>query len=396
MHTDQQPKTCVVAGHLCLDVVPPFVGQGDFASMFQPGRLLETGPALMSTGGAVSNTGLALHKLGISTRLMGKIGDDVFGQVVLNLISSLDKCLVEDMKIVSGEASSYTIILNPPRTDRIFLHCTGTNDTFGADDIDYKLLGAVDLFHFGYPQLMKQMYQHEGAPLLEIFKRAKATGVTTSLDTAMPDSNAPAGRANWAAILKSVLPYVDLFVPSIEEILLMLYPDIFAKISKQQQAITPALASTVAGDLLAMGAKVVLLKAGSLGLYLRTAGEDALAELGRARPANWPRWANREVWAPVFEVEVVGTTGAGDTTIAGFLAAFLRDLLPHEVATMAAAVGACNVEAADAVTGVRSWDQTVARLKSGWPRQQLTFADPGWYFDNSRQLWVGPHDARRQ
>ena len=65
-------KSCIVAGHICLDVIPELLSQGDFAASFLPGRLLETGPVVMATGGAVSNTGQALHKLGIPTRLMGQ------------------------------------------------------------------------------------------------------------------------------------------------------------------------------------------------------------------------------------------------------------------------------------------------------------------------------------
>jgi sugar/nucleoside kinase (ribokinase family) len=185
-------------------------------------------------------------------------------------------------------------------------------------------------------------------------------------------------------------------VPSIEEILLMLYPDTFKEVTAQIRQITPSLASEVASDLLDMGVKIVLLKAGHLGLYLRTADENTLADMGRARPTDLTRWASREFWSPVFEVEVVGTTGAGDATIAGFLAGLLHDLLPTEVATMAAAVGACNVEAADAVSGIRSWKETVARVEAGWSRQKLDFDEPGWYFDEVRQLWVGPNDATRQ
>ncbi len=386
-------KTCVVAGHICLDIIPPLVGTGDFETTFRPGRLLETGPVLMSTGGPVSNTGLALHKLGINTRLMGKVGGDAFGQIVLNLVKAVDERLVGGMSVVPGEASSYSVILNPPNTDRIFLHCTGSNDTFGPADVNYDLLRQVNLFHFGYPQLMKRMYQRDGVELVEIFKRAKATGVTTSLDTAMPDPNAPMGRANWPLIFKETLPYVDLFAPSLDEILLMLYPAIFNEVVAQTRPITPALASQVADELLALGAKVVMLKAGHLGLYVRTADESRLANLGRARPTDLNRWANRELWAPVFKVTMVGATGSGDATIAGFLAAFLRNLLPTEVATMAAAVGACNVEAADAVSGIRSWAETVARVKAGWLRQTLNFTDPGWHFDETRQLWIGPQDA---
>jgi len=395
MSTSTQPKTCVVAGHICLDVIPTLLGQGDFASTFQPGRLLEAGAAVMSTGGAVSNTGLALHKLGVDTRLMGKIGQDLFGQAILDLVKKSGKHLADGMSIVSGEASSYTIILNPPNTDRIFLHCPGPNDTFSANDINYDLLQQAHLFHFGYPPLMKQLYQNNGAELVKLFKQAKATGITTSLDMAMPDPNAPSGQANWPTILKATLPHVDLFVPSIEEILLTLYPDTFRQVDSGQAQITPSLLSGVADDLLAMGAKVVLLKAGNLGLYLRTANESALADLGRGRPGDASRWANREFWVPIFQTEVVGTTGAGDSTIAGFLAAWLRNLPPTEAVTMAAAVGACNVEAADALGGIRTWQETLARIEAGWPRKKLNIDTPGWRFDDTRQLWLGPHDSTR-
>ncbi len=349
----------------------------------------------MATGGAVSNTGQALHKLGVNTRLMGKIGNDVFGQAILNIVKNLSNHLAKGMRVVPGEASSYTIILSLPNTDRIFFHCPGPNDTFSANDVDYNLLQHVDLFHFGYPPLMKRLYQNDGAELVDMFKRAKATGVTTSLDMAMPDPTAPSGQANWLTILKATLPYVDLFVPSIEEILLMLYPDIFDRTNADATQITHSLLSDIAGDLLAMGAKVVLLKAGKLGLYLGTAGESVLAGMGRAKPDDAARWANREFWVPIFETASVGNTGAGDSAIAGFLAALLRDLSPTEAVTIAAAVGACNVEAPDALGGIRSWQETLARIEAGWPRREMKLDTPGWRFDKERQLWLGPNDTKR-
>ena len=386
-------KSCIVAGHICLDVIPSLLASGDFTSAFQPGRLLEAGPVIMATGGAVSNTGQALHKLGIKTSLMSKVGDDLFGQGTLNLLKAISPALADGLHILPNEASSYTIILSPPETDRLFLHCPGPNDIFGADDVDYTLLQQTDLFHFGYPPLMRRLYQHNGAELIDLFKRAKATGVTTSLDMAMPDPNAPSGQANWLVILQQLLPFVDCFVPSIDEILLMLYPDIFQQVSLGQQQITPSLLSDVAGDLLAMGTKIVLLKAGKLGLYLSTASAASLANMGRACPQDVFHWANRELWTPPFEVTVVGTTGAGDSAIAGFLAALLRALSPAEALTFAASVGACNVEVADAISGIRSWGQTQQRLEAGWPRHQFDFPLPGWRFDEQDQLWRGPNDG---
>jgi len=386
-------KSCVVAGHICLDIIPTLLSEGDFSSTFQPGRLLEAGAAVMATGGAVSNTGLTLHKLGIDTRLMGKIGQDLFGQAIFDRVKESGDDLADGMKQVSGEASSYTIILSLPNADRMFFHCPGANDTFDAADVDYDLLKQVDLFHFGYPPLMKRLYQNDGAELVSMFKQAKATGVTTSLDMAMPDPNGPSGQANWSTILNVVLPYVDLFVPSLEEILLILYPDTFVDVKSGAAQITPALLSDITRDLLDMGVKVVLLKAGELGLYLRTADEATLSKMGRAQPDNLARWANREFWVPVFQTTPVGTTGAGDSAIAGFLAALLRNMSPTEAITIASAVGACNVEATDALSGVRSWDETLARIEAGWPRQTLEIDTPGWHFDANRQLWLGPNDA---
>jgi hypothetical protein len=57
----------VIAGHLCLDVLPEILANTpeEFRASFGPARLMFVGPVALSTGGAVSNTGIALHKLGI-------------------------------------------------------------------------------------------------------------------------------------------------------------------------------------------------------------------------------------------------------------------------------------------------------------------------------------------
>ncbi|MGC8782667.1 MAG: PfkB family carbohydrate kinase, partial [Anaerolineae bacterium] len=89
-----------------------------------------------------------------------------------------------------------------------------------------------------------------------------------------------------------------------------------------------------------------------------------------------------------FRVEVAGTTGAGDATIAGFLAALLRGLGPAEAVTAAVAVGACNVEAADALSGLRPWDETMRRVAAGWPRRELRLDATGWRFDAGHGLWM--------
>src|SRR5205085_5005564 len=192
-----------------------------------PGQTVEAGAVIFATGGAVSNTGLALHKLGVSTRLMGKVGADLFGQAILQIVESHGPGLSEGMVIADGESSSYSIILSPPNADRMLIHAPGCNATFGADDVRYEALETIRLFHFGYPPLMERMYLENGAELATIFRRVKVMGITTSLDLSMPDPQSAAGRADWQAILGATLPYVDVFLPSAEEILLMLRRSIF-------------------------------------------------------------------------------------------------------------------------------------------------------------------------
>jgi sugar/nucleoside kinase (ribokinase family) len=392
----------VVAGHICLDVFPDLSGSTpeQFRQAFLPGRLVQVGPVAFCTGGPVSNTGLALHKLGIATRLMGKTGADLFGQAVQQIVQSYGRELADGMIVDPTVGTSYTIVINPPGIDRFFLHCPGANDTFGADDVRYDLVAQVRLFHFGYPPIMRRMYENRGAELVEIFRRARGTGVTTSLDMAVPDPSSAAGRADWATILKGTLPHVDVFLPSIEEILYMLRRGAYDELCRAAdgpdilQLITPQLLSDLSRELLDLGAKIVGLKLGYRGLYLRTAGRSVIEALGHARPSDPAAWADQELWSPCFKVDVVGTAGSGDSTIAGFLSALLRDLPPAAALTAAVAVGACNVEAADTLSGVRPWDETLRRVASGWERHELRLDAPGWRFDAVSGLWVGPAEAR--
>ena len=152
--------------------------------------------------------------------------------------------------------------------------------------------------------------------------------------------------------------------------------------------IEAGLLSDLGRELLGLGATIVALKLGDRGLYLRIADRSRLAAMGRARPSDPATWADKELWVPCFQVEVVGTAGSGDATIAGFLSALLRDLSPEEAATAAVAVGACNVEAADTLSGLQSWDATWRRVRGGWARHKLAPDAPGWVFDDRHALWV--------
>jgi len=319
------PPEAIVAGHICLDIIPTF----ERPVMIVPGKLFKIGPAVVSTGGAVSNTGIALQRLGVRTRLIGKVGDDIFGRAIREIAGS------DGMIVAKGETSSYTVVISPPGVDRAFLHCPGANDTFRAADVTDAALRGAKLFHFGYPPLMRRMYRDGGRELASLFRRVKRLGLTTSLDMVMVDPKSEAGRVDWPALLRRVLPYVDIFLPSLDEMQVMIGHR------------PPAAIATQLRD---WGAGIVGLKLGDKGLFVR--------------------WPDRERVAPCFKVNVVGTTGAGDATIAGFLAGLLRGLPPDDVMTMAVAVGACCCEAADATSGIRPWREVQRRIAGGWARRR--------------------------
>jgi sugar/nucleoside kinase (ribokinase family) len=387
-------KQAVVAGHICLDIFPGLdhLPEGGMSKVLEEMHLLHVGPAVLATGGPVPNTGLALHRLGIPTRLMAKVGADFFGQAVRGLVAGEAPELAEGVAIDPWVSTAYTIIFSAPGMDRIFLGHPGASDTYGVEDIDYALVSQVNLFHFGYPPVMKRMYENGGVELKELFRRAKAAGRAgkplTSLDMTLPDPMTEGGRADWRLILREVLPYVDIFLPSFEELFFMLQRGEYEALlsaGEIQQAITPELLHSLSGELLELGVKLVVIKLGGKGLYLRTATASSLQELAGSLDAD--AWGDKEMWVPCFKVEVLGTTGAGDATIAGFLSGLLRGLTPAETMIMAVAVGGCNVEAVDALSGICSWEETCRRVQSGWKRHELELAAPGWKWNEMAGLW---------
>ncbi|MBN1942465.1 MAG: carbohydrate kinase family protein, partial [Phycisphaerae bacterium] len=289
------------------------------------------------------------------------------------------------------------VVINFPGVDRIFLHCPGANDTFGATDVDSAALRDAKLFHFGYPTLMRRMYTHGGEELEALFRRAKQAGVTTSLDMAWVEPSSEAGQVDWPAVLKRLLPHVDVFLPSFDEILYMADRETF--LSLQQAGAGNVLGQAdgdligqVAQKLLDLGAAVAVLKLGDQGLYLRATTDKArLQAMGPCAPKDLLAWSGCELLAPCFCVNVAGTTGSGDCTIAGVLAGLLKGLGPVETIIAGVAAGACNVEAPDAVSGVRSWDEMQARIAAGWARRDVTLPLDGWSFDETAGVYNTKH-----
>ena len=359
-------KPIVVAGHVCLDIIPSFAPrQWQIEELMVPGKLIDVGRALLSTGGAVSNTGLALHRLGAPVRLIAKMGNDLFADSICSLFEGQGDGLSKGLVRNPDVSTSYTVVLNPPGIDRIFYHCPGANDAFGPEDLSTDSLKGAGIFHFGYPTLMRRMFEQDGAELEQVLRIAKGEGLATSLDMSLPDPSSPAGQAPWLRILERTLPFVDMYVPSIEEVISMLYPG-------RGFAYDRALLRDASDRILALGSGLALIKLGSNGIYLRTSASPERLEFLRLLGCDLSQWLDKEIIAPIFEVEVAGTTGCGDSAIAGFLMAVSQGLSPEQAVEAAAATGACSAEKPDAVSGIPSWQAMLKRIADGWTKKRVT------------------------
>jgi len=377
----------VVCGHISVDIIPKFQTSEAGSNELTPGNLVEVGEAGFCTGGSVSNTGIALYKLGTEVSLVGKVSDDYFGDLTLNLLSKVNPLLAEGIIQTAGETSSYTIVINPPGTDRTFLHCPGTNDTFDEFDIDWNKLAGARHFHFGYPPLMEGMYADGGERLSGILRTAKEKGMTVSLDMALPGTGTAAYSADWIRILTKTLPYVDVFMPSLEEIVMMVakaqYEAMVSTGDKQCETMPVTSIQELVESLLALGCGMVVLKLGASGLYMRS-----------SRRLLESDWQDRELWAPCFRTQVAGTTGAGDCTIAGFLKGFLLQLEPELAMTGAVVVGAHSVEQPDATSGVQPWETVQAAIHSGRERLPVDKPMNNWHWQERPGIWIGPADSK--
>lgn len=371
-------KKVIVAGHICLDITPVFPDKKaeSVGALLQPGKLIEMGAADVHTGGAVANTGLGMKVLGADVSLMGKIGEDAFGDMVCSILRKYGAA--EGLIRSDKESTSYSVVLAIPGIDRIFLHNPGANHTFRAEDIPLEALQQAALFHFGYPPLMRSMYADDGAELLAVFKKAKQAGCATSLDMAAVDAGSEAGMVHWQKILMKVIPYVDFFVPSVEELCFMLDRPGFMEWQERARGrdITEIIdverdVKPLARMCMDYGAKILLLKCGAAGMYYCTAKAEKLEALKASVGLHVQDWAGQEGFEKSYVPErVLSGTGAGDTSIAAFLTAMLEGESLVDCMHLAAATGASCVAAYDALSGLKPLAQLKEKIAAGWEKNQ--------------------------
>lgn len=391
-------KKVFVAGSLGLDIIPLFAESAG-GNLFAQGKYNDMQGTIMYLGGCVGNTGLALAKLGIPTTLYSKVGDDDIGSFIINLLNREKVRVTFD--VVKKINSTSTVVISPPGVDRILLHSRGASQTIVAEDLSKEELSKNDLFHFGYPTAMRTLYTDEGSRLVSLMMKAHELGLTTSLDTSQPDPNSEPGRVNWFKILSKVLPFVDIFLPSLEELLFMLRKDLFLTLNEKRgnmdmiDFIDMSILPDLAEEVLSMGPSIVVIKIGKKGAYLRSAGMEKILKMGKAVPSNIDNWANREIIRqPYVPSKICSTTGAGDTMIAGFLAGLVADFSVEDTLAIAEANAIRCIESFKTTDRIMDIEKLYQYCTSNPPMINDSLDMNYWSYDLNSRNYIGKKDKQ--
>jgi sugar/nucleoside kinase (ribokinase family) len=301
--------TCI--GLLVADVVGKPID-----SLPEKGKLQRVDRMELHTGGCAANTGIGLAKLGVKTAVIGKVGADGFGDFIVHRLAA-NRIEIDGVARDADAATSATMVLVHADGERSFLHYYGANATLSRSDIALRLVKQSKVVHIAGAFLMSSL---DGEPCADVLREARQAGVITTFDTAWDVTGA------WMDKIGCCLKYIDYCLPSYEEARML---------AGGREA-----PEEIARVLLDAGVKVVGLKMGERGAYIRSAEGD-------------------EIRLPALPVEAVDALGAGDAFVAGFLTGIVRDWDLERSARFANAVGACCVTALGATTGIRSFADTL-------------------------------------
>ncbi len=286
------------------------------------GELSRVDAVTVHNGGNAMTAAINLTKLGVEAKMIGKVGCDLFGDFLCDKLSSHGV----DIRGLAREPetnTSVSIVLLDKSGERSFLHTVGTNGTFSESDIDYSIIGECDMVFVTGTYLLDTFDGDETALFL---KKCKEMGKTTFLDVCWD------AKGRWGELIDSAMPYIDYFMPSIDEAV-----NIAGCTSLED----------IADTFMKKGVKNVIVKTGKTGCYMRLGGEMC----GKQFPS-------------LGGVKAVDTTGAGDSFCSGFLAAYARGLSEEECIKVGNTTGAMCVTKKGATTGIGSYDETIEFMKA--------------------------------
>ncbi|MHA1524999.1 MAG: carbohydrate kinase family protein [Alphaproteobacteria bacterium] len=272
----------------------------------------------LTVAGTAAGTVIDMAKLGLKSLAVGAVGDDEKGDFVIQTYKryGVDTAGVQR---IEGVPTSATILNVRPNGDRPALHVRGASDHFTLGPGDYDAIGAGDYVHMGGNGLLNKF---DGEPTVQFLKAMKERGCTTTYDLIAP-------TPGTLEILRGCLAYVDYFMPSMEEAVIL------SGKSEPQE---------IAKFFLGLGAGTCIFKWGGNGSFIANAD------------------GNRRV--PAFKVDVVDTTGCGDAYCAGFTRGLKEGWDIDAVCRFATAASGLVATGLGSDAGIVDFQSTVAFMQN--------------------------------
>ena len=285
------------------DVVPAF---GQHEHIVEEARLMVGGSgAIMACGAA---------RLGLRTAFLGLLGDDPFGRFMIDALHERDVD-ASLSRVDPDRPTGVTVVLSRGE-DRAMLTALGTIDALRGDDVDLDLLADVRHVHVSSYYLQEALQPD----LPALFDKVHRAGATTSIDPNWDPSE------RWNAGLLDLLWLTDVFLPN----------------SAEARAITGIDDIDVATESLSERGTTLAVKFGQGG-GLAKAGDEL-------------------VHVEAVPVDVVDTTGAGDSFDAGFLAGRLQGWPINRCLQLAVACGSLSTRAAGGIAAQPTMDEAVSAI----------------------------------
>jgi sugar/nucleoside kinase (ribokinase family) len=304
----------VVVGELNVDLI--LTGLPSLPEMGQC-RLSQDMQFTLGSASAIFASNIA--NLGLNVGFVGKIGDDDFGEFILK---SLNKRKVDTSRILKDKKAKTGICVSMSFPENYAMASyAGVREAFTLADVDMNYVLEAGHLHLSSYYLQSGM--QEGCS--ELFRRAKEAGLTTSLD---PDSDT---SGKWDDSIFEVLQYVDVFLPN----------------EKEALHITKCDTLESALGLLSKTVPTVVIKTGASGVWVKHAGKT--------------------IHANAFKIDVVDTTGAGDSFNSGFIYQFYKGSTIEKCTAWGNACAAISTTAAGGTTAfpnLREAEQFIRERKS--------------------------------
>ena len=310
-----------MADIVCVGILVADVLGKPVDSLPEKGKLALVDKMSLQIGGCAANVVIDLARLGINSSVIGKIGDDNFGKFLLDTLNS-EKVDISGLKVDKNVSTSASMVMISNDGERSILHSFGANAKFGFDDINPDIIKNSKILLIAGTFLMPDF---DGKGTEKLLKFAKEHGVLCCMDTAW-DS-----KGQWLEKIEPSLQYLDWFMPSYDEACEM------SRKTKPEE---------IAQFFCSKGVKNVIVKMNNKGCFVKPCNEKGYL-------------------VPAFnKINVIDTSGAGDSFCAGFITGLYKGWNIQNCARFANAVGAHCIMQIGTTTGIKSTEETLEFIRN--------------------------------